>query len=237
MTSKTTSAIPNWKKKKWYDLVAPPIFAEKVVGETMCESPEALLNRTVEVNLMNLTENPKKQSFNMKLRVVEVRDNKGLTKPIQIEMLPAYTRRLIKGGRDRIDLSFKATSKDGVVLRVKPLIIPKSRINRSLCAGMQLACINFMTKFVIENNYETVFSEVSRSTIQKDLKRAVDKVFPTKMVEIRMIEVELVNGVRSIKSESAVASDVKVEVAPVAEAVVEEKPKHKKAESKEESEE
>lgn len=245
VVKKQKSAIPNWKKKKFYDIIAPAVFSDKSVGESMCYSPEDLMNKVITVNLMNLTDNPRKQNFNIKLKVTKVSDNKGFTKPIVLTMSQSYIRRLIKPGRDRVDMSFTVLSKDGVLLRLKPLVIPKAKIKRSVNRGLLEKSVEFFTEYVGKNNFEVVFSEVTKGNTQKELKLILDKVFPTKLVEIRAVEVENIKGVRALSAETEEEVVEKTAEAPVEETseeeVVAEKPKKPRAKKakpkKEETEE
>jgi len=210
---KSKSTIPNWKKKKWYEIVSPSVFGEKVVGESFCEDPQSMIGKVVKVNLMNLMENSRKQTMSVKIRVVRVNDNKGFTKPIKFEMLPATIRRLVRSGRDRIDLSFTATSKDGAILRFKPLIVTKSNICSSTRTDVRKVAEDFLTNFANENNFESVFAEVARANLQRSFRKALSKVTPLKLVEIRVLEIDLKKGVRLLPEGTKIASsDKKINV-------------------------
>ena len=37
---KQVKTVDKWKKKRWFTLVAPEIFAEKVLGETPSNDPD-----------------------------------------------------------------------------------------------------------------------------------------------------------------------------------------------------
>ena len=134
----------------------------------------------------------------MRLRVVKVQDKKGLTKPIDLVMLPSSVRRLIRAERARVDMSFTTESKDKVLLRIKPLLVTRDKINRSTITDLQNAAKKYLADYCAKNDYEAVFSEVARTQIQKDMRNVLEKVTPMKLVEIRAIEVELVKGQREL---------------------------------------
>jgi len=198
MAKKVKTAIPNWKRKKFYELISPAIFGDKSLGDAFALAPQDLIGKVVQINMMTLTGNPRKQNFSVKFKVVKVVENKGLTKPIQLTMLDSSIRRLIRAGKERVDASFTATSKDGVLLRIKPLIITKSLTTKSKLTDIQAKTIEFLTDFIEKHSYEATFDATTRTTLQKDLKTAVEKVYPLKMVEIRVLEVELQQGTRKI---------------------------------------
>jgi small subunit ribosomal protein S3Ae len=225
------SAIPNWKKKKWLELVAPSIYSDKVVGESLVESPEDLIGKVVTVNLMHILGSPRKQNFSVKLRVEKVQGKTGLTKPIKISMLPSSVRRLIRAGKNRVDMSFTTKSKDGVVLRFKPLIITRNKASSAVLTDIRAKAAEHIADFCSNNGYEVVFDSVTRSTLQRELKTVLSKVYPLKMVEMRTLEVELDKGTRILPGFEVAA--------PVEEATeeVKEEVKSEEAETKEKKEE
>lgn len=194
------SAIPNWKKKKWYELVAPAIYSDKVVGESLVENPDDLVGKVVTVNLMHVLGSPRKQNFSVKLRVEKVQGKKGFTKPIKISMLPSSVRRLIRAGKNRVDMSFTAKAKDDVLLRFKPLIITRSKASSAVLTDIRVKAEEYIADYCSNNGYEVIFDSVTRSTLQRELKTVLSKVYPLKMVEMRTLEVELVKGTRTLPS-------------------------------------
>jgi ribosomal protein S3AE len=232
-----TSNIPNWKRKRWYPLIAPAVFGDKVIGETFCESPDQMIGRVAIANVMNLMGIPRRQNFTLRFRVVKVADNKGFTKPISLKMLPASVRRLIRSGKERLDLSFTAKTKEGVVLRMKPLIVTANKANNSTLSDLRRKAEEVLSGYINQNSYEAVFAAAVQSSIQREFKKTLDRVTPVKVFEIKTLEVELVNGRREIFEGDIevkpVAKSVE-EVAPVAE----EKPapKAKKPRKKKEAE-
>ena len=52
---KSTKASSNWKRKTWYNVIAPKTFGEKEVGHVVSLEPEGLDSRHISVNLMTLS--------------------------------------------------------------------------------------------------------------------------------------------------------------------------------------
>lgn len=231
--TKAKAAIPNWKKKKWYELLAPQIYGEKVLGESLAESPEHIKGKVVTVNLMTLLGNPRKQNISVKLRVEKVEGNKGLTKPIKLGMSHVSVKRLIRSGKDRVDSSFVAKTKGDTLLRIKPLIITKSCTSNSVKTALRHKAQEVLTTTIATLSLDSVFDSVTRGNLQKDLKDVLDKIYPLKMADIRVVEIELTNGERVIqkgdltnisapKSEKTI--DVEVKETVESEAVSKEEP-------------
>lgn len=199
--TKGKAAVPNWKKKKWYELLAPQIYGEKSLGETLAESPDHIKGKVVTVNMMTLLGNPRKQNVSVKLRVDKVEGNKGLTKPIKLAMSHVSVKRLIRSGKDRVDVSFTTTSKVGTLLRAKPLIITKSLTSNSVKTALRAKAQEFLKEYFAKSSVDAIFDSVTRGNLQKEMKDVLEKIYPLRMVEMRVIEIELQNGERTLVAE------------------------------------
>ena len=49
-------------KKEWYPILAPKIFQNTVLGETYVYEPEQMVGKGITKNLMNLTNDVKRQN-------------------------------------------------------------------------------------------------------------------------------------------------------------------------------
>lgn len=204
--TKGKAAVPNWKKKKWYELIAPQIYGEKVLGETLAESPDHVKGKVVTVNMMNLLGNPRKQNISVKLRVEKVEGNKGLTRPIKLSMSHVSVKRLIRSGKDRVDESFTAKTKAGMLVRAKPLIITKSITSNSTKTALRAKAKEFLTEYFASHTLDAIFDAITRGNLQKEMKDLLEKIYPLRMVEMRVIEVELEKGERVILAEDSSSS-------------------------------
>ena len=63
--------IVKLKKKQWYQIVAPNQFDNVTLGETLVAEPKAMLGKTLTHNLMNLTNDTKKQNINIHFKVIK----------------------------------------------------------------------------------------------------------------------------------------------------------------------
>ena len=48
------AAVDKWKTKKWFEIIAPPLFNEKKIGETLAADYRMLIGRKIEVSLSDL---------------------------------------------------------------------------------------------------------------------------------------------------------------------------------------
>ncbi|MEK6862554.1 MAG: 30S ribosomal protein S3ae, partial [Nanoarchaeota archaeon] len=70
------------KKKKWFTILAGPEFDNAEIGETLANENANLIGRTLEVNLADITRDPKSQNIKVKFRIKEVKDTQCYTELI-----------------------------------------------------------------------------------------------------------------------------------------------------------
>ncbi|HIQ50455.1 MAG TPA: hypothetical protein EYH54_00615, partial [Nautiliaceae bacterium] len=147
------------KKKTWIKILAPELFANKEIGETLVSEPEEALDRVVEVYLFNLTMNIKHQEGKMIFKITEVRGDEALTKVIGYEMINAFVKRIVKKRTDRIDISEVFMSKDKEIIRIKPLIITNSNTSYSVRKSIRHVLSEFLRKKLENLTYEGFLKE------------------------------------------------------------------------------
>lgn len=176
------------QKKKWFNVLASPEFKEQLIGETMAFEPENLSGRTVKVNLSLLVREIRRQGKSVTFRVKEVKDANAHTELIKYEIPSMHVKRLVRKERDKIEDSFVIETKDGMKLRVKPLLLTRSHTQNSVKTALRKAAKELLQKDAKEKTYsEFVFSLLSMS-LQKSLKSDLKKVYPLSMAEIRVMQ-------------------------------------------------
>ncbi len=186
---KSSRVIDTWKQKKWYSILAPVLFGSGQIGETVAIDDEHVMGRTVNTSLMTVTGDPKKQNINGTFEIYSVKNGVAETRLRKLEILPSSVRRMIKKGKDRVDLSFICATKDNVVIRIKPLLV-----TRSHTGGSVLTAMRHMTDavFRVEVNmltFDELIHDILTTQFQKKAKIRLNKIYPLKAVEVRLIEI------------------------------------------------
>jgi small subunit ribosomal protein S3Ae len=188
MARKKSDTKVKKKKKIWVKILAPEIFGNKEIGETLVSEPEDALDRVVEVYLFNLTMNVKHQEGKMIFKIVEVRGDEALTKVIGYEMINAFVKRIVKKRTDRIDVSEVFMTKDKEVLRIKPLIITASNTSYSVRKAIRHLVSEFLRKKLESLTYEGFLKEFISGKFERELFDEVSKIYPVKYAKIRKFE-------------------------------------------------
>ncbi len=212
------------KKKNWFEIVAPKIFDERIIGETTVTEPSKLIGKPVLLNLMVLTNDPKKQNISIKFVVDDVKDNRAVTKVTGYYLSPSSLRRFMRKATTRIDDSFIAETSDNVNIRIKPFLLTRKYVTGSVSTNIRRLARNFIIKQVKKNTYEKLITALVTNKLQRSLSAAIKKVYPLRASEIRAMYIE-----KEKKQKS--------ETKPRAEPKREEKPKEEDKNVKEENKE
>ena len=83
-------------KKQWYEIVAPKMFGEKVVGETLAVEPKQLIGRKIETNLVELSKDFSKFYVKLHFQINNVEGNKAYTKLVGHDVMRERIYRMVK---------------------------------------------------------------------------------------------------------------------------------------------
>lgn len=188
MAKKRSETKVKKKKKTWIKILAPELFGNKEIGETLVSEPEEALDRVVEVYLFNLTMNVKHQEGKMIFKIVEVRGDEALTKVIGYEMINAFVKRIVKKKTDRIDISEVFMTKDKEILRIKPLVITASNTSYSVRKSIRHLLSEFLRNKLENLTYEGFLKEFISGKLEREMFDEVSKIYPIKYAKIRKFE-------------------------------------------------
>jgi len=184
---KTESKI-SVKKKRWYNILAPKVLNNVIVGETPSADTNLLVGRVVTINLSTITRNMKKQNTEVKFKIKELKGNDCVTEFVSYEILPAFVKRLVKRAKCRVDDSFVAETKDKIKVRIKPLVLTRDKIQKSIATSLRLTSKDMLTKILADTDYNEFLSKILVGDIQKELKFKLKKVHPLGVAEIRVLK-------------------------------------------------
>jgi small subunit ribosomal protein S3Ae len=175
------------KKKKWFKITAPSEFKGKNIGETVAAEPNDMVNRVLKVNLMSLLDDYKRQNVNIKFKVESVNDDNAVCKTIGYELIKSQSRRFTRKGADKMDDSFIAVSKDGVKLKIKPVVVTRHRVSVGVIKALRAKSKEYVLNKVKELDSKDVFQSVIQMKVQREMKVILNKVCPMGPCEIRSL--------------------------------------------------
>lgn len=176
------------KKKTWMPIYAPSLFNKKEIGETYLAEPEAMQDRSISINLQTLTNDVKHRNIKASFKITEVEGAKGKTELTSLKLVPTFTKRLVRRGREKIDDRIILKKGDTKII-IKPMIITIAKAPKSISTKLKREFTAELTRKLKKNSVEETFSEIINHRFQKDMKNVLNKSFPIKNVEIREISI------------------------------------------------
>ena len=182
-----------WKMKEWYNVHAPRMFNETVIGETPAADPEFLIGRQSEVTVQDLTGDFSKMHIKLRFKIVGYDGHEAKTELIGHDLTSDYVRRLTRRKKTKTDHVVDVKTADGFVLRLKTMSIADRRIQASQEEGMRAAIAAYLTSYAAENKLADLIKAIISGDMAKDTAKACHAIIPIKRIEIRKSEV-LVRG-------------------------------------------
>ena len=178
-----------WKAKEWYNVHAPKMFNEMVIGETPAADPELLIGRTTEVTVQDLTGDFSKMHIKFKFKITGTDGHEARTAFIGHDLTSDYVRRLTRRKKTKTDHVVDVLTFDHYLLRIKTMSIAERRIQSSQEIGMRQAigvALNEMAKNMTLSDF---VKAIISGDLGKDIAKACRVVIPIKRIEIRKTEV------------------------------------------------
>lgn len=185
---KKGKGVDKWRKKKFFTILAPKVFQERELGQTIAYEPSSLMGRRLKTNLMVLLGNIKKQHVNVTFVVDKVQGDTGRTRVQRYEIIQAALKRKVRRQRDRLDASFRCVTRDGKIVQVKPLVITVFRTSNSVRTDVRKKLISLIRGSVKKLDYDAFVMELINDKLQREVAQALRKILPVRSVDVRIMD-------------------------------------------------
>ncbi|MEK6886259.1 MAG: hypothetical protein AABW88_00320 [Nanoarchaeota archaeon] len=190
----TTKVIDTWKTKKWYKILSPQLLGAQQIGETIAVEDSQLIGRTINISLGAVINDMKKQSTNAIFEITKVNAGVAETQIKKLEIVPSSIRRMVRKGKERIDLSLVCATKDNVIIRIKPFVATRGKVGGSVLTKMTNLLDAVLRVEASKTNYENLIADIIHGKLQKTAKQRLNKLYPVKTSEIRSVEKTMFAG-------------------------------------------
>lgn len=192
MARKVQRKLDKWKSKTWYNVETPEFMSRANIGVTPAEEPEQLVGRVVETTVGEIANDFTKHNTKLRLEISEVNGDTASTRFLGHEITTDYLRSIVKRQTSRIDANLDVTTKDGYIVRVKPICFTVKRARTSQIKGIREVMNTIVEKRASELNYEQFIEEAIMGKLSANIYRNAKSIYPLRRVEIRKTEVKSV---------------------------------------------
>ncbi len=180
----TKKAKDKWRAKSWYKILAPPMFDNVVIAETLAADKNMLINRVAEVSLQDLTGDFRKSHVKLYFKIDEVDGSDALTHFVGHTLTTDYIRRLVRRRRSRIDGVFDVTTKDGAVIRLKPFATTEKRIQTSKKSIIRKIMRDTIMEYAKDKTLAELVKGIFNDELCKEISKNCKSFYPLRKVEI-----------------------------------------------------
>jgi len=184
-------------KLTWYPIRAPDYLGNGIVGETPVTKFGSPIDRVMKIPLNLITGNIRHIFIDVFLRIVDVKDGEAKTVYWGHELTRDRVERMVRKRTSRVDVITDVKTKDGVLLRIKPLIITDGRADYSVQKEIRKRTEALLNENIPKMKLEEFLKDVFEGTLQKVINAKVKEVHPIRHVEIRKVEVLSMEGVKT----------------------------------------
>lgn len=176
------------KKKDWYNILAPAMYNEVFIAETMASNPKDLIGRQLEASVGDIINDFKKKNMKLKIIVDSVKDNNAKTSVKRYELSKSFLSKITRRKLSKIDCILDAELKDGSKARIKSFAMCPFRTNTSKKKLVREELRKNLIADAKNLDKQGIINAVSDKKFQIKISKTINKTYPVKSVEVRMIQ-------------------------------------------------
>jgi len=190
-----------WREKVWYQILAPDYFDNKDIGKTPAGAPEALIGRTVQPTLYDITGDFDKIHVKLRFKIMEVGGQQAKTVFYGHEWSSDYLRGLVRRGTSRIDWIGPILTKDDFLMRISVIVFTNTRSRTSQEHAVRKTIERIIRKHAKLHVFDELVQKVLLGELASEVHEEVKKIIPIRQCEIRKSKV--LKGPEEVKARRA----------------------------------
>jgi ribosomal protein S3AE len=176
------------KTKKWVKIVAPKMFNECELGESLVMEPKSLIGRVITVPLSTLIGDFSKQHMLLSFKIDDIKENIAQTSVKNFTVSKSHIIRRTRRRSTKADSVETITIKDNKKAIIKTVVITPFRTQKFQKRSLLVALKENLENMCKNYNFEALILALCSNKLQADLQTKLKKVYPVKYLEIRSLE-------------------------------------------------
>ena len=173
-----------WKLKKWYTVIAPPIFGEISIGTTPADDPLKLIGRVMETTLYDITGDITQVHIRLYFQIIKVEGDKAYTRFKGHEISRDYMKSLIRRKSSKIQGIFNVETKDQYRLRLTIVALTSYRCKTSQKRAIRKIMEEYVKSKVPQLTLDELIQEMLFGRMSAEIMERARKIYPIRKVEI-----------------------------------------------------
>jgi len=186
---KNQSQPGRWKGKDWFVISAPKMFNGMVLAETPAIDSSAIIGRNIRVNVSQLTGQASKYYMNLEFKIDNVDGKNASTVFDGYSSTRDYLFHVVRKKTDKVRHVRDVDTKDGWKLQVIALLILNRKTDAKVKSKIRKIIDEQLDAAAKRSGIDGFVKDVVAGSVQKEMKRLGNKVYPVRFSEIESIEV------------------------------------------------
>lgn len=177
-----------WKRKDWYEILAPDLFNNQKIGETPAVEKEDVIGRTISKSVNRLLGDESRRYMKLKFRVTDVEDGKATTETGGFRVSKNHISKVVQQGTTRVGIVEEIETKDDVKVKAQLLILPSGKISKEKRKALVKKGKKELEKIIRSHNLQALFLMIISQDVQKKIRSVLGNIYPIRYVEIKKVE-------------------------------------------------
>jgi len=168
--------VDNWKKKKWYNIMADPVFDSKEIAKTITLESKTLVGRNVKKSLNELTSNIRDSGYTITFKISKVTGTTADTNIHELNTKVANLKRMVRRGKSKIEIIFFVDTKDEKKLKLKVMCLSGTKFTTQTRTETRKIIQDTIIEDIKEKNIKEAWSSIIFQKFSDKLKKKLVKL-------------------------------------------------------------
>ncbi len=168
--------VDNWKKKKWYNVLADPVFDSKEIAKTVALENKQLIGRTIKKSLNDITSNMKDSGNTITFKIIKVTGTTAETNIQEIDTKIAQLKRVVRRGKSKIEIIFFVETKDSKKIKLKVMCLSGKKFTTPNRTESRKIIVDELTTEIKEKQLKEVWGNIIYQKFSEKLKKKLVKL-------------------------------------------------------------
>lgn len=190
MPPKKAKVIDKWKLKRWFTVLAPPMFDQQELCEIAAAEDRALLNRIVRVALGDLIQSGSQSAMftSLSFRITKAEGGKAYTALVGHAISPSFMKTFARRGKSLVHMSLDCKTRDDQSVRLKVIAVTNGRVSETTMRNVRNVIQAKVVADAAARNYDELMQDVLYGRFVAGLFNELKKITSMRRVEIRKSE-------------------------------------------------
>lgn len=180
-------AIERWKTKKWFNIYAPAIFGDVVIGEIPGTDEKAMIGRVIKVNMSWVTHRAEHSFITIAMKIIDANGDVAHTSLSSMEQTYSYIHSLVKRGQSAIYTVDNLKDRDGKAFVLKLLIMTTSKIATPKKTSIRKAMSAFLRDYSASMDTEAFVKSLLDGKFQQEAAKSIMNIAEVNKLELKKI--------------------------------------------------